>query len=107
MLKAENRSDLFPVGRLDKDTTGLLIITNDGDLSHHLTSPRHHVAKTYLAGIEHSLKAEDIKALMKKPSNYTVYRERLINKHLVNTKERGFLQINLPLFDRFIEIWGN
>ena len=52
-------------------------------------------------------KAEDIKALMKKPSNYTVYRERLINKHLVNTKERGFLQINLPLFDRFIEIWGN
>lgn len=63
LLKSEGRNDLFPVGRLDKDTTGLLIITNDGDLSHHLTSPRHHVAKTYLTGIEHPLSPEDIKAL--------------------------------------------
>lgn len=63
LLKQEGRNDLFPVGRLDKDTTGLLIITNDGDLSHHLTSPRHHVAKTYLTGIEHPLSPKDIKAL--------------------------------------------
>lgn len=47
LFKAENRDDLFPVGRLDKDTVGLLIITNDGDFSHHITSPRHHVPKTY------------------------------------------------------------
>ncbi len=39
--------DLFPVGRLDKDTTGLLLITNDGKLAHRLLAPRHHVAKTY------------------------------------------------------------
>ncbi|MCR4679089.1 MAG: rRNA pseudouridine synthase [Lachnospiraceae bacterium] len=59
----ECRKDLFPVGRLDKDTLGLLIVTNDGDLSHHLTSPRHHVAKTYLTGIDHPLSESDIKAL--------------------------------------------
>ena len=40
--------DLFPVGRLDKDTEGLLLITNDGALSHRLLSPKKHVDKTYL-----------------------------------------------------------
>lgn len=65
LLAKENRTDLFPVGRLDKDTTGLLIITNDGDLSHKLTSPNHHVSKTYLVGIEHNLSSEDIDGLEK------------------------------------------
>lgn len=41
------RPRISPVGRLDKDTEGLLLLTNDGALSHHLLSPRHHVAKTY------------------------------------------------------------
>lgn len=40
---------LFPVGRLDKDTEGLLLVTNDGDLAHRLLSPKKHVDKTYLA----------------------------------------------------------
>lgn len=44
-----NRKDLFPVGRLDKDTEGLLLITNDGALSHKLLSPKKHVEKTYYA----------------------------------------------------------
>ena len=42
-----NIKNLFPVGRLDKDTTGLLILTNDGDLAHNLLSPKHHVEKSY------------------------------------------------------------
>jgi 16S rRNA pseudouridine516 synthase len=46
-LEGVNTRGLFPVGRLDKDTEGLLIITNDGDLCHHLTSPGRHVKKTY------------------------------------------------------------
>lgn len=46
------RRDLFPVGRLDKDTEGLLLITNDGELSHRLLSPRHHVDKTYYAVLD-------------------------------------------------------
>lgn len=41
------RMDLFPVGRLDKDTVGLMILTNDGALAHRLLSPRHHVEKEY------------------------------------------------------------
>lgn len=41
------RKDLFPVGRLDKDTEGLLLITNDGELAHNLLSPKKHIAKTY------------------------------------------------------------
>ena len=39
--------DVFPVGRLDLDTEGLLLITNDGHLAHHLLSPKHHVEKVY------------------------------------------------------------
>ncbi len=44
--------DLFPVGRLDKDTEGLLLLTNDGQLAHNLLSPRKHVPKTYSAYVE-------------------------------------------------------
>ena len=43
---------LFPVGRLDKDTEGLLIVTNDGDLAYKLTHPKHKIDKTYLAWVE-------------------------------------------------------
>ena len=39
--------ELFPVGRLDKDTTGLMILTNNGTLAHRVLSPKHHVAKVY------------------------------------------------------------
>ena len=45
----------FPVGRLDKDTEGLLIITNDGELAHRLLSPKHHVDKTYEADVKGKL----------------------------------------------------
>ena len=48
LLKEAPGKDLFPVGRLDKDTEGLLLITNDGELSHNLLSPKKHVDKTYL-----------------------------------------------------------
>lgn len=47
LIKEPSHSELFPVGRLDKDTEGLLLITNDGALAHQLLSPRHHVDKTY------------------------------------------------------------
>jgi 23S rRNA pseudouridine2605 synthase len=43
---------LYPVGRLDKDTEGLLIVTNDGNLTYRLTHPKHHVDKVYLAWVE-------------------------------------------------------
>jgi 16S rRNA pseudouridine516 synthase len=52
----------FPVGRLDKDTEGLLLITNDGQLAHRLLSPKKHVPKTYFAVIDQEVTHDDIKA---------------------------------------------
>ncbi len=46
------RKSLFPCGRLDRDTTGFLLITDDGELSHRLMSPSHHVSKTYIARLD-------------------------------------------------------
>ena len=52
--------DLFPMGRLDKDTEGLLIVTNDGPLAHRLLSPRFHVEKTYLVRLDIPVTREDV-----------------------------------------------
>lgn len=60
LLKDEGRDDLFPIGRLDKDTEGLLLITNDGTLSHNLLSPRKHVSKTYFCITDKPLTSGEI-----------------------------------------------
>ena len=54
------KKDLAPVGRLDKDTEGLLLFTNDGKLNHRLLSPKNHVDKTYYVEIENNISQEDI-----------------------------------------------
>ena len=54
------RIDLAPVGRLDKDTEGLLLLTNDGELTHRLLSPRYHVDKHYLARVDGDLSPADV-----------------------------------------------
>lgn len=56
------RIGLAPVGRLDKDTEGLLLLTNDGELAHRLLSPRYHVDKRYLARVDGELSAADTEA---------------------------------------------
>lgn len=56
---ARVRKDLFPVGRLDKDTEGLLIITNDGPLAHQLLVPKHHIDKTYYAIVTGTITEDD------------------------------------------------
>ena len=65
LLKESKRKDLFPVGRLDKDTEGLLFITNDGELAHALLSPKKHVDKTYYARIDGVVTKEDMEAFSK------------------------------------------
>lgn len=55
----------FPVGRLDKDTVGLLLLTNDGELNHRLISPKHHVDKVYYAEINKQVDEKDIAAFEK------------------------------------------
>lgn len=59
-IDTKKRKDLFPVGRLDIDTEGLLLITNDGALAHELLSPKKHVAKTYYAKVEGCVTSEDV-----------------------------------------------
>lgn len=54
------REGIFPVGRLDKDTEGLLLLTDDGELAHMLLSPRKHVDKTYRVTVDRALGAEEI-----------------------------------------------
>lgn len=63
LLCAEGRSDLFPVGRLDKDTEGLLLLTNDGALAHRLLSPRKHVPKQYFVRLAEDLTKEAVSRL--------------------------------------------
>lgn len=62
LSEADYREDLFPVGRLDKDTEGLLILTNDGELAHRLLSPKRHVEKEYFAKVAGVMTAEDVVA---------------------------------------------
>lgn len=56
------QSGCMPVGRLDKDTTGLLVLTTDGELAHRLISPKRHVQKVYEAQVQETLKEADIEA---------------------------------------------
>ncbi|UJD00939.1 pseudouridine synthase [Streptococcus oralis] len=57
--------EVFPVGRLDIDTHGLLLLTNDGKLAHALLSPKRHVEKTYLAQVEGIMTQEDVETFAK------------------------------------------
>lgn len=59
--KKYHNKDVFPAGRLDKDTEGFILLTNDGKLAHNLLSPKKKVYKKYYAELENSLKKEDIK----------------------------------------------
>lgn len=62
LIIERKRKDLFPVGRLDRDTEGLLLISNDGELAHRLLSPSKHVDKVYYAKIDGEVTIEDVEA---------------------------------------------
>ncbi|MDY5478735.1 MAG: pseudouridine synthase [Enterocloster clostridioformis] len=61
LIREALRKDLFPVGRLDIDTEGLLLITNDGELAHNLLSPKKHVDKVYLAYVSGGLTEDAVR----------------------------------------------
>lgn len=61
--KDMRRDGLFPAGRLDADTTGFVLITDDGDFAHRILSPKNHIQKTYLATLADKIKPEDIEEL--------------------------------------------
>ena len=59
---ALRRDGLFPAGRLDKDTTGFVLITNDGEFAHRILSPKKHISKTYLARLARPVDGRSIEA---------------------------------------------
>ncbi len=63
VLPTYNRPGLFPVGRLDKDTTGFLIITDDGDFGHRVMSPKSHIEKEYIALLDKPVTDTDIERI--------------------------------------------
>ncbi|WLR41156.1 pseudouridine synthase [Bacillus carboniphilus] len=93
----------FPVGRLDKDTEGLLIITNDGQLSHQLLSPKKHVPKTYYARINGQVTESHIELFRKgivledgykaKPANLKIEKSGDVSSIFVTVTEGKFHQV--------------
>lgn len=65
LQKTDFRADLFPVGRLDKDTEGFVLLSNDGNLAHRLLAPKKHVEKEYFAKVEGIVRPEDVTAFAK------------------------------------------
>ena len=79
------KQGLFPVGRLDKDTEGLLLLTNEGGLAHDLLSPRHHVDKVYYARTAGRLTEEDCRAFAQGITLEEIHKE-LASRHIIDHK---------------------
>lgn len=97
------RTDLFPAGRLDLDTEGLLLITNDGALSHNLLSPAKHIRKVYLAKVDGPVGDGEVKAFAEgldigddapaKPAELTVLSSGEISSVQVAVTEGRYHQV--------------
>ena len=104
------RQGLFPVGRLDKDTEGLLLLTNEGGLAHDLLSPRHHVDKVYYARVDGQLTEEDCKAfeagmslddgLVCQPAGLEILTAGEVSEAHVTLREGKFHQVKRMLASR-------
>ncbi len=97
------RREVFPCGRLDKHTLGLMLLTDDGQLSHRLLSPTRHVAKSYAFRVKFSLSADDVLALeagvdiggyVTKPCSVTLVDER---EGMISITEGKYHQIKLMM----------
>ncbi len=103
LIDTKVRKDLFPVGRLDIDTEGLLLITNDGALAHQLLSPKKHVDKTYYAEIEGMITNEDVVAFkegldigentLTLPAKFVILESGTISKIEVTIQEGKYHQV--------------
>lgn len=97
------RNDLFPVGRLDIDTEGLLLITNDGELAHQLLSPKKHVDKIYYAKIEGVLPSDAVNQMEEGlvlsdgtptlPAKLEIIKEGVLSEIRLTIREGKFHQV--------------
>lgn len=90
--------DLFPVGRLDLDTEGLLLITNDGDFAHRLLAPSRHHSKVYFASIEGKMDQEDVAAFKQGIVLDTGYRCKEANLEILEETETG-CNVKIEIFE--------
>lgn len=103
ILTSENVSGLFPVGRLDLDTEGLLLLTNDGEFGHNLTSPAKHVSKQYEVLVEGELTPEICETFqngmdigekhLTRPSELIILESGAKSRALVTISEGKFHQV--------------
>jgi len=108
LIGSKKRRDLFPVGRLDRDTEGLLLITNDGELAHRLLSPGKHVEKKYMAIVLGKLPDDAIDMFeagidigddsLTKPAKLKIYKN--IEMYLSDTADS---EIDVCLLDRYTD----
>lgn len=96
LIDKKNRKDLFPVGRLDRDTEGLLLITNNGRLCHNLLAPGKHVPKTYFARISGNVTDEDT-AQFAKGINIGEQRDTLPAELQILSHDGTFSEITLTI----------
>ena len=90
-LVPSKRKDLFPVGRLDFDTEGLLLITNDGELNHRLLSPKYEVHKKYYAELDKDL-PEDAKEKLSQPVAFKDFISRPAVLEIIDAR-RAYLTV--------------
>ena len=93
--KEMQRRGLFPAGRLDKDTEGFILITDDGDLAHKMLSPKSHVYKLYQAVVDKVLTEEDVTAFQKGIGEFLPAEMKILDEHtaLVEICEGKFHQV--------------
>lgn len=90
-----NHFNLFPVGRLDKDTEGLLLLTNDGKVNHFLTSPKQNVEKVYYAKIEGKVTDEDVKQFANGVTLDDGYETKPGHLHIINSNEQSEIELTI------------
>lgn len=103
LIKEKKRKDLFPAGRLDKDTEGLLLITNDGELAHRLLSPKKHVDKVYYAKVQGIVGEKDVQIFAQgmeigegeraKPSDLRILSSGQVSKIELTIQEGKYHQV--------------
>ena len=94
-----SKSRIYPIGRLDYDTTGILILTNDGELTNILTHPSFEVEKTYLAKVEGILSGDEFTKLKK---GIVIEGRKLIPKRIklrLKNKEKNFSKIEITIVE--------
>lgn len=103
LITDSGRKDLFPVGRLDKDTEGLLLLTNDGKLAHELLAPKKHVPKTYFVIVDGVVNEDDVELfaqgfqvdadLLAKPAKLEIVRAKEKSEVYLTITEGKFHQV--------------